>query len=225
MDVQTMMAVTVHDVKNSLSLIDSQLNDVILRLDGSDSDSVQEIRRIQLECNRINNGMVHMLAFYKLDQGTFSPIFSEAVISDVILDATSRYTRMLDSLGVTLSIRFADGDEEQLWYLDANLIEGLLSNILTNSIRYAKSHLVFDIGVVDGWLNIRITDDGEGYPQSMLELLEQPDQLSFQSGETGLGLFFCQKIAKLHRNKERCGSIELTNDARSGGAVFNLWLP
>ena len=225
MDLQAMMAVTVHDVKNSLGLIDSQLNDVIKRLDQADFESAQEIRRIQLECSRINNGMVHMLAFYKLDQGTFRPIFAEALICDVIVDATSRYTGMLASLGVSLSISFADGDENRLWYLDANLIEGLLSNILTNSIRYAKSHLAFDVAVVDGWLNIRITDDGAGYPQSMLELLAQPDQLSFQSGETGLGLFFCQKIAKLHRDKERCGSIDLTNDARTGGAVFNLWLP
>jgi len=225
MDIQTIMAATVHDVKNSLGLIDSQLNDVIKRLHGSDPGSAQEIRLIQLECNRINNGMVHMLGFYKLDQGTFSPNFSDVMVADVVIDATSRYTEMLVSLGVSLSIRFAEGDDECVWYLDANLIEGLLGNIVTNSIRYTKSQLIFDIGVIDGWLNIRMTDDGGGFPNAMLTLLDQPEQLSFQSGATGLGLYFCQEIAKLHTNEERKGFINLSNDEQTGGAIFNLWLP
>ncbi|WP_320824004.1 HAMP domain-containing sensor histidine kinase [Reinekea sp.] len=225
MDIQTIMAATVHDVKNSLGLIDSQLNDVIKRLDGSDPGSAQEIRLIQLECNRINNGMVHMLGFYKLDQGTFSPNFAEAMVADVVVDATSRYTEMLLSLGVSLSIHFPDGDEECVWYLDANLIEGLLGNIVTNSIRYTKSQLAFDIAVIDGWLNIRMSDDGGGFPKAMLTLLDQPEQLSFQSGATGLGLYFCQEIAKLHTNEERKGFISLDNNEQTGGAIFNLWLP
>jgi len=59
----------------------------------------------------------------------------------------------------------------------------------------------------------------------MLTLLDQPDQLSFQSGATGLGLYFCQEIAKLHTNEERKGFINLSNDEQTGGAIFNLWLP
>jgi len=225
MDIQTIMAATVHDVKNSLGLIDSQLNSVIKRLDGSDPDSAQAIRLIQLECNRINNGMVHMLGFYKLDQGTFSPNFAEVMVADIVVDATSRYTEMLASLGVSLSIRFADGEDDCVWYLDANLIEGLLGNIVTNSIRYTKSQLVFEVTVIDGWLNIRMTDDGSGFPEAMLTLLDQPEQLSFQSGATGLGLYFCQEIARAHTNEERKGFISLGNNEHTGGAVFNLWLP
>jgi len=223
MDIHTIMASTVHDVKNSLGLIDSQLNDVVRRLDGSDPESAQEIRRIQLECGRINNGMVHMLGLYKLHKGTFTPNFEEVLVEDVIVDATSRYTDLLGNMGISLDISYKDTD--CLWYLDANLIEGLLGNVLTNSIRYTKSVLAFHISEIDGWLNIKITDDGEGFPNKLLNLLDQPESVCFESGATGLGLFFCQKIAEMHVNEDRTGYIKLSNDEQAKGAIFDLWLP
>ncbi|MDX1341976.1 MAG: HAMP domain-containing sensor histidine kinase [Reinekea sp.] len=223
MDMQTIMASTVHDVKNSLGLINSQLNDVFRQLQKTDPESAQEIRRIQLECGRINNGMVHMLGLYKLHKGTFLPAIEEVYVPDVINDAVSRYSELFDSLGIALTVHF--DDEECMWYMDANLIEGLLGNVLTNAIRYTKTMLRFDIGEREGWLNIRMTDDGDGYPEKMLNLLDQPDSVCFQSGATGLGLFFCQKIAEMHSNGEKKGYIQLTNDPQSKGAVFDLFLP
>jgi len=129
----------------------------------------------------------------------------------------------LGSIGVQLVIEFED--EDCLWYLDANLIEGLLANVLTNSIRYTKSILNFQIKVIDGWLNIRMLDDGDGFPDNMLSLLDQPESVCFQSGATGLGLFFCQKIAALHTEGERQGYVKLSNNSATGGAVFDLFLP
>jgi K+-sensing histidine kinase KdpD len=223
MDMQTVMASTVHDVKNSLGLIDNQLNEVVRRLQETDPESAQEIRRIQLECGRINNGMVHMLGLYRMHKGTFSPSIDESYVPDVIQDSVSRYTELLSALGVSLTVEFED--EDCLWHLDPNLIEGLLGNVLTNSIRYTKSMLHFQIKENDGWLQIRITDDGDGFPPNMLNLLDQSEAVCFQSGATGLGLYFCQKIAELHMNEGRKGYVRLSNDEVTCGAIFDLFLP
>lgn len=223
MDMQMVMASTVHDVKNSLGMIDNQLNESIKKLQDSNPEVAQEIRRIQLECGRINNGMVHMLGLYKLHDGTFSPSIEETYVGDVIHDSISRYSELLSAMGIQMSVEFADDD--CLWYLDANLIEGLLGNVLTNSIRYTNSKLEFLISEQDDWLRIRIRDDGQGFPENMLHLLEQPASVCFQSGATGLGLFFCQKIAELHTNGERKGYVQLSNDEQGKGAIFDLFLP
>lgn len=223
MDMHTIMASTVHDVKNSLGLIDNQLNEIVGRLDGIDATSAQELRRIQLECSRINNGMIHMLGLYRLEMGSFRSRIEEVMVIDVIQDTTVRYTELLTSLGVTLKVDYED--EGFLWYMDANLIEGLLGNVVTNAIRYTNKELVFNISVIDNWLRIRISDDGLGYPESLLTILDQPEEISFSTGGTGLGLFFCQKIAQMHVNDDKKGYIELTNDSETGGAVFDLWLP
>lgn len=223
MDMQTIMASTVHDVKNSLGLINDRLNELVKNLEPKDEDTAQEIRRIQLECGRINNGMVHMLGLYKMDQGTFNPAIEETFVPDVIQDVVSRYSELLSSMGIELAVEYADDDI--LWYMDANLIEGLLGNVLTNSIRYTRTKLVFNVQEEDGWLNIRISDDGEGFPENMLNLLDQPESVCFQSGATGLGLFFCQQIAQLHREGERQGYIRLSNRAGADGANVDLYLP
>lgn len=223
MDMQTVMASTVHDVKNSLGLIDNQLNESIKKLQNSNPEVAQEIRRIQLECGRINNGMVHMLGLYKLNNGTFNPAIEETYVRDVIHDSISRFSELLSAMGISMSVEFEDDD--CIWYLDANLIEGLLGNVLTNSIRYTKSQLRFYVKESDGWLHIQIRDDGLGFPENMLTLLQQPDSVCFQSGATGLGLFFCQKIAEQHVNEERKGYVQLSNDAQTHGAIFDLFLP
>lgn len=223
MDMQMVMASTVHDVKNSLGMIDNQLNESIKKLQNTNPEVAQEIRRIQLECGRINNGMVHMLGLYKLHKGTFSPSLEETYVRDVIHDSISRFSELLSAMGIEMTVDFSDDD--CLWYLDANLIEGLLGNVLTNSIRYTQSKLQFFVTEKEDWLHIQIRDDGAGFPDNMLNLLAQPAAVCFASGATGLGLFFCQKIAELHTNGERKGYVQLSNDPETKGAIFDLFLP
>ncbi|EAR10457.1 sensor histidine kinase [Reinekea blandensis] len=223
MEMQTIMASTVHDVKNSLGLINDQLNELVGKLSGTDDKSAQEIRRIQLECGRINNGMVHMLGLYKLHKGTFNPSMDEVFVPDVIQDVVLRYSELLQSMGIELEVHYED--EDLVWLMDANLIEGVLGNILTNSIRYTQSRLTIMVRERDGWLNIRIEDDGEGFPDAMITLLDQPDSVCFQSGATGLGLYFCQQIAKMHQDGDRKGYLQLSNSSEHSGAIVDLMLP
>lgn len=223
MDIQTLMASTVHDVKNSLGFIESQLTNVVKRIDGQDPTSAEEIRRIQLECARINNGMVHMLGLYRMQAGQFAPDFDEVLVTDVIEFALSRHTPILTALGIEVAV--SEQGFDGLWYMDSNLVEGILSNVVTNSIRYTNSSLEFVVREVEGWLNIRILDDGDGFPDKMLKMLDQPETLCFHSGATGLGLYFCQQIAQMHTNGERKGYVQLSNREAEKGAVFDLWLP
>ncbi|TCS41320.1 sensor histidine kinase [Reinekea marinisedimentorum] len=223
MDIQTLMASTVHDVKNSLGFIESQLTTVVRRIDGQDPASAEELRRIQLECARINNGMVHMLGLYRMQAGQFVPDFDEVLVTDVVEYALSRHTPVLNALGIEVTV--TEEGFDGLWYMDSNLVEGILSNVVTNSIRYTHSKLHFLVREVDGWLNISIQDDGEGFPDKMIHMLDQPETLCFHSGATGLGLYFCQQIAQMHTNGERKGYVQLSNREDSKGAIFDLWLP
>lgn len=222
LETQIILAATVHDVKNSLGLIDGQLNDVAQRIGSVDEQSAQEIRRIQLECGRINNGLVHMLGLYKMQKGHFAPNFDDVLVSDVIADTTARYRELLKSMDIQLE--FNDKSPDCVWFMDAMLIEGLLANVMTNTIRYTRSSLQFNVEEIDGWLNIKITDDGLGYPDAMVEFVKEPEKIDFQTGSTGLGLYFCQRIAGMHTNGDKIGYIALSNN-EAGGASFDLWLP
>ncbi|MEJ2044464.1 MAG: HAMP domain-containing sensor histidine kinase [Reinekea sp.] len=224
MEMQTVMASMVHDVKNSLGLMTNQLDTVYNRLADLDPEAAQIVRRLQLECGRINNDVVHMLGLYKLQSGMFTPSFDEVYVPDIIDDVGSRYRDILHSMGIELIVNFDNKD--CVWCLDSTLVEGLLTNVITNAIRYTKSSLQFFISQTeDGWLHIRIVDDGNGFPDAMINILNQPESVCFQSGATGLGLYFCQQIAQMHQHDGHNGYIELSNRDQPPGAVFDLWLP
>lgn len=224
MDINTQMilAATVHDVKNSLGMINAQLNDIAHKLSGPDPSASVEIRRLQLETTRINNGLVHMLGLYKMQKNRFVPNFEEVMVEDVVSDVCSRYNELVESMSISLSIDSQLPDP--IWYMDAMLIEGVLANVMTNTIRYTKSQIHISVTEQDGWLLISISDDGVGYPSSLIDFVSTPGNIDFNTGSTGLGLYFCQQIALLHKNQERQGYIELSN-AEQGGAVFKLYLP
>jgi K+-sensing histidine kinase KdpD len=224
-DMHTIMAATVHDVKNALSLIDNELREVIDSITEREPGSAMKLNRLRLEAGWINNDLVHMLGLYRMNTDIFRPNFDEVLIEDVIQDATSRYQQTLASLGINLGIELEDPDTA--WVIDPVLIEGVLANILTNSIRYTADRLDFRVFETDVGLCITLTDNGAGYPDKMMNFMSEtpdPGELSFQNGSTGLGLYFCQQIAQLHRQGETQGYIRLTNHPEHGGAVFMLWL-
>lgn len=223
MDMQSVMASTVHDVKNSLELINSQLDQIYHRLADSETETAVDVRRIQLECSRINNSMIHMLGLYKMESGLFRLSIEETYVPDIIEYVVSSYSALLSSMGIRLEVEFAQQD--CLWFMDAYLVEGLLGNVVTNSIRYTRSRLTFEIKQIDDWLNIRVKDDGTGYPEEILSFVQQTALPTRQTSSTGLGLFFCRKIAEVHGNGSRQGYINLANDPDTGGAVFDLFLP
>ncbi|MDB2448838.1 HAMP domain-containing histidine kinase [bacterium] len=225
LDMNIIMASTVHDVKNALSLIDDQIRDVMREVAQASPEGAANLNRIRLETGRINNDLVHMLGLYRMHQNTFHPSFDDVPVDEVVQDACSRYTESLMSLGIELNIEMEDTD--CVWYMDPALIESVLSNILTNSIRYTRDRVDIQVAEREGGLSIRVVDNGTGYPEKMLNFMgseEEQGDVNFQTGSTGLGLFFCQQIAGLHRNGDRKGVIQLSNDA-DGGAVFELWLP
>lgn len=225
LDMNTILASTVHDVKNALSLIDDQIRDVMQEVAQASPEGAAYLNRIRLETGRINNDLVHMLGLYRMHQNTFHPSFDDVPVEEVVQDACSRYTESLTALGIELNIQMEDPD--CVWYLDPALIESVLANILTNCIRYTRDRVDLFVSERDGGLSIRVVDNGDGYPEKMLNFMGAEDEqgdVNFQTGSTGLGLFFCHQIAGLHRNDERQGGIKLTNDPQ-GGASFELWLP
>lgn len=225
-DINTVMAATVHDVKNALSLIDNQIRDIVAEVSDLSPQSAQQLNRIRIEAGRINNDLVHMLGLYRMHNETFRPNFDEVLVEDVIKDATSRHTEALHSLGIQLSIDMEDPD--LVWFMDPMLVEGILANALTNSTRYTTDRLDFHVFERDDGLCIQLIDNGQGYPAKMMNFMGTSDDqgdLNFQTGSTGLGLFFCHQIARLHTHGEREGHIHLSNHPETGGAVFELWLP
>ncbi len=218
----TVLASTVHDMKNSLSLLASQIDDIAERLE-NDNENRATLSGIRYESSRINLSLMQLLSLYKMDSGQFQVNISEVEVIDFIEDCVAAHAPVAASKGVTIDI---DCDDSLIWFFDADLVGIAVNNVIGNSIRYSSSRLGVSVKPVQGLLMIQIDDDGEGYPEIMLQ---DPGHFmhntNYSTGSTGLGLYFSATVANQHQRNGHSGAIALSNEGNLGGGSFSLYLP
>lgn len=218
----SILASTVHDMKNSLSTVINALDDLSTELEEQPLPGNQ-LSTIRYETKRLNNQLIVLLTLYKLENKQYQLNIDEHLVGEFLHDALLPYQELLNLHHINIDVQCA---ANLRWYFDENLISGVIGNIIGNSQRYTKDAILIEATEQDGQLCIAVSDNGPGYP---LELLSQatPNKktMSFQTGSTGLGLYFAESIAELHKNKQRHGRISIDNEGINGGSRFRLFLP
>ena len=223
LDLATVIASTVHDMKNSLALLGQAQARWLAQLP-AELQASPERGVIEYEAARLNGMLVQLLGLYKLgvNQLPLYPAYHE--LDDFIGAQLARHQEILDSRGIA-----ARGEVEEfdlMGFFDQELVGSVVGNVIANSIRYARSALLIGAREENGELLLFINDDGAGYPAAMVE--QQGDYvlgLNQSSGSTGLGLYFAARIAELHERDGRRGRIELGNGGPLGGGEFRIYLP
>jgi len=223
LDFSTVIASTVHDMKNSLAMLGQAHARWVAQLP-AELQGGPERGVIEYEFARLNGMLVQMLGLYKLgiNQLPLRPEYQE--VEDFIAAQLARHHEVLGSRGITASCEVESFD--LMGFFDADLLGSVVANVVANSIRYARSALLISAREEDGELLLSINDDGAGYPAVMIE--RQGDYvlgLDQSSGSTGLGLYFAARIAELHERQGRRGRIELRNGGPLGGGEFRIYLP
>lgn len=219
----TVLASSVHDIKNSLGMLLQSLEAVVERVPPEQRPGFHELAVLQYEAARVNNSLVQLLALYKLDNQQLPLNIGYHMVADFLHEQGLRNQNLLTLKQIELEL---DVDDELAWYFDYDLIASVIDNIVTNSIRYTHSKLLLRACVEDDQLVLIVADDGPGYPRAMLE---QSDKyllgINRSTGSTGLGLFFAGEIARLHRHGDQHGRVELRNGQCLPGGEFRLYLP
>jgi signal transduction histidine kinase len=218
-DLNTIIMSVVHDVKNSLLLSSGTLEQLSQEIP---SALQAEIDKVQTEIKGVNQSLMRMLTLYKMQTNVFSLNRDQYNVYDFIeeLVLTNASIGSSDNLKIEIEC-----DEYLEWFFDIDLLANVINSIINNTIRYAKNLIILKAKINDNMLIIDIEDDGIGYPLTMLEQNENINtQIDFHVGNSGLGLFFAQKIAHLHNNKNKNGYTAISNLA-SGGGCFTICLP
>ena len=225
MDFSDMLASSIHDIKNSLSLISTTLAEMI----GNDENSFADSRQpnlLQHEVQRVNHNLVQLLSLYKLGDGALTVDIDEHNIEEMFIECMANNRTVCHALGVELSY---DCDPMLNGFFDLEMVRSVIDSTIGNARRYAKERIQVSAREDSGFLVIRIEDDGRGFPPELLHRSDTNDQLHAvnprASGRTRLGLLFAEKISALHRSGERKGHIEVKNGCSLPGGCFELWLP
>lgn len=223
LDFSTVIASTVHDMKNSLGLLMQAHERWLSELPPEFSETAEH-GMIEYESMRLNGMLVQMLGLYKLGVNQLPTRPNWLEVEDFLQAQLARHDEILRSRHIEGTY---DVEEDGLMaFLDTELVGSVVGNVINNSIRYAQSAIHLKAWTEDGQLVIAISDDGQGYPPSMIE--NQSDYvlgINMSTGSTGLGLYFGQRIAELHQRDGVRGHIELRNDSPLGGGEFRIYLP
>ncbi|PIE43317.1 MAG: hypothetical protein CSA50_05400 [Gammaproteobacteria bacterium] len=221
-DFSTVIASAVHDMKNSLGMLLSTLDEFFgelpEELKGSPSQAI-----LQYEAERVNIDLIQLLGLYRLEHEQLRVRIDEQYVRDFLEEQAARYSVLAKARNITLEI---DCDDDLLGYFDGDLIGGIINNILANTVRYTQDKILLVAEPVASGVAMEVHDDGAGYPE---EMLDSPGKIlkgiSFKNGSTSLGLFFAAKVAQMHKQGDKIGAISLSNGGRLGGGVFRVFLP
>ena len=216
------LALTIHDVKNSLALF----LDRVEALQARDEIAGKKYADFKYEIKRINNNLIRLLALYKVGAENFALQNDFHYIDDFLAEIGAEYAAVLQDKGIELIIECPDGLNASL---DKGLVHGVLDNALNNAARYTQSKIALKAVQKDGFLILSVQDDGPGYPEQMLVENQQQGSCStdidVSNGSTGLGIFFSQIVAGLHQANGEMGFTRMTNQGDLGGSYFSIHLP
>jgi len=226
-DFSLILASSIHDMKNSLGMLLHSLQELCDQLP-SDNDNGKGIGTIRYEAERVNNDLIQLLGVYRLQQNKLAAHLDEHYLDDIFAEQHAQYDEILSAKGLSLE---QDSEADLSWFFDRELTCGIINNAINNASRYTRSKVLLSARKVieseHQYLEICVNDDGQGYPQSLLNISPNDieNNLNFKTGSTSLGLYFASQVAALHREGDHIGRIELTNGGPLGGGLFRLLLP
>ncbi|RJG01128.1 sensor histidine kinase [Noviherbaspirillum sedimenti] len=216
------LASSVHDMKNSVGMLSASLEKLLGELDPQAFAAYQEMAHMLFEVRRVNGNLTQLLTLYKLGERLYPFDPQACAIDQCALELESMNRTLLDSRGITL---YVDNPPGLIWHFDEDLIGGVLNHAINNAIRYTHDKIRLAFTLHDGRLEVRVEDNGPGYPEALLAAPAACQGVNFGSGSTGLGLYFAREVASLHRHRERQGTLRLENGGALGGGCFILELP
>ncbi|ALK95562.1 histidine kinase [Massilia sp. WF1] len=231
-DLFLFLASTAHDMKNSISVLSGTLEHLLAANPSSSSPQAEpayaQMAHMLYQTKRLNDNLMQLLALYKQVGKPEYPFDVQPLELGQLVEQVVAIGRvLLKSRGIRLEL---DYDPQLIWHFDEDLVVGVLSHAINNAIHYTCDTVRLAIREREGWLELRVEDNGPGYPPSLLKAgaiatREVAGGVNFLTNSAGLGLYFSSEVAKMHRHRGRSGSLRLENGGAYGGGCFVLKLP
>ena len=167
-----------------------------------------------------------LMDFNKLENDTLHLSVEQIDVVKVMNDICDTFEFNVREKGLALN-RFGMEDELLAW-TDADKLEKIVSNLLSNALKFTPRGGYIDVSldVVDEKVIVTVADTGKGIPEEQKEnIFKRYYQLDNQTKAiknwgTGIGLYYSRRLAELHH-----GTLTSGNRTEGQGAVFTLVYP
>lgn len=222
-DISVFLASATHDMKNSITVLIGFLEKTLAEVNPSNFPGYRELAHMLYETRRINGNLIQLLSLYKIGNELYPFDPDTHLVDDFLLEAVMQNRPLLDAKGVAIEVNC---EPEIYWEFDEHLVGGIINHALNNASHYTRDRVRLVGRETNGCLELRVEDNGAGYPPAMAAAGAQAMRgVDFIGGSTGLGLYFSAAVAKLHRAHGRTGEVVLENGGSLGGGCFVVRLP
>lgn len=213
------MAMLSHELRTPLTIMGASV-DNLLDDRGLSSPARQRVEKVQRASDRMRQLVENYLASERLVLEKEQQAMSWESC-DMVRLCKQIYEEAADQDGANLTLSMPL--ELTLW-CDRALVRIAITNLVSNACRYSPAHttVALKIELMDGFVNVRVQDQGPGIADSekaqLFKRFFRGQHAQHLQG-TGLGLYLVQAIAKRHG-----GSVSVRN-LPERGCEFCLRLP
>ncbi len=184
--------------------------------DGVFSDTEQASDRILEQVARLEKLVGEVIYLSKIENADTVIKRSAVQISDLTAEAVARVDGIALSAGIQIDVSAV---EDIMVFADEEQMVTVLTNILSNGLRFARKRICMESQTGPDGVRIRVIDDGPGISETDLaHLFERFYKGS--KGKNGLGLSIANAIVLAHG-----GTLTAYNRTDEPGAVFEILLP
>jgi PAS domain S-box-containing protein len=209
------ISIASHELKNPLTSLKAALQ-LLDRMKEKPSASMSPmIVQANKSLDKVNVLVEDLLYASKLNQGQLHIEPQKILLSAVISDTC----QLIRAEGI-YNLQ-TDGEMEVEVYADPVRIDQILTNFITNAIKYApeSKQIVIDIEKINGMAKVSVIDTGPGIPAEKQRFLfdryYRVDNRGSQYTGLGLGLYICSEIIKAHH-----GQIGVHSEDGKGSAFW-----
>lgn len=204
---QDMTSMIVHDLKSPLSIIIKTSE-----------------KKASALARKMLNLVLNMLDVQKFEETDVQPSLADHAVNELVNTAIEDVEESIAEGNLKLHVKTSDS---YTIAMDANLMERVLVNLLTNAIRYAPVNSALSLEVTrlkNGELYFSLADEGPGISPEKQKIIfdrytQAEEQINSRSQSTGLGLTFCKMVVEAHGG-------QIGVESRVGaGAKFWFTLP
>ncbi len=198
--------------------VDLLLEHVAPALSEKDRDLIEAAHE---EVHRMKALVNDLLDLSKIEGGRIEMEFENVQVSTLFDHARTVFKNQMDIKEVALT-REIIGDLPKV-LADANKITWVLTNLISNALRYVKpgGHIKLIAKRIDPHIHLSVQDDGPGIPpEYQTRIFQKFVQVKGRkTGGTGLGLAICKEIVRAH------GGAVWVESPSGGGSTFTFTLP
>ena len=222
---QNFLSAVTHEFNTPIGTLRLLVQTLRLRR-ASPERTVDYLRRMETELDRLERTSDHVLAAARLEQAEVPPVLEAADLNVVVQGLIGRAREGLEARGARLTVRY--GDEPLPVSLDPNAFALVLNNLLDNAVKYGAGD-VKPVTVTlrgDGDLvRLHVDDEGPGVPAEERERVFERfyragDELTRVSMGVGLGLHLVKTVTEAMN-----GWVQVESGPGGRGSRFTVVLP